>query len=1119
MQVIVNFFLSFIASGTASSGNFLKTKWQHNCRRVTSGWLISFLLTALLAFSPNLLTGTANADSAKSLAVPYVNEKTAQQTPFQGIWTYCGPSSAAMVLGYYSKTSDPTKEAATNLQSKLFSWGTESTVWGGSSNDPSYTLHKVMESYGISNRVTAQGNYLSFDQITAEIDAGRPVLFGQSYYTGTKQEIDHISVILGYDKSTMSLIVNDPFGAYGWWSGFYSGGSAGKINGVNGPDRGISQSYPYSDFVNHVGNMMVLTTNPSSSTSTSTPGKAVQIKGLGFDTCPALSIAEMQTWKNNSPYNSVGIYIGGEHGCSDTYDYSRVTTAYITAVFNMGWNVIPIWFGPQASCNDPRNDPIPTDPNAATARGIVEADKAIDNRAAGLGFGQGSVIYYDIEGYDNCPTYNADRAGVKAFVAGWVQELHQRHYVAGVYGGVVASFAGDWATLGNNTPDAVWLGAANGDPSVFGLHDGDHTPQQFDALWSSSQRIHQYTINVQQNWGDGNKITIDLDGLDGWVAGSGTNSITIGQNSAFPQNFVDAFNRGGNTAQAWGTPIGPVSWFSNSRGIQGATVQQFRGGAAGDTEIFMNESGVYNGSSPANIRAYVLHGGILAAYLQTGGPDGKLGVPTSDEFQNNGGLPQVNFANGYIIWDKGNAQINMWPQNDNSGWFFQEYNNPDLASGPTIVRNVNNDINFGWNANPVFQMEGMEFTENWSARFQRNYTFPAGNYTFKMCADDGARLYLAGKVAIDAWRTGAGCYNFTTIYNTDTTEVVQLEYSQILNPSAFSLNVSSQPLSSVTATISPTDMPIPSSTPTVNVPSPTPTPTPSTTPSGVVIEPTTPTPTLTGDNVPHPATDPDPAFHNVWSHTDEPVAEGIAARSWIWGPMPNGLYDELYNGTMRLVQYYDKSRMEVNNPDGDRSNPFFVTNGLLVKELISGKIQVGDNAFVQRQPSIVPLAGDPNNLGQNPNSPTYASLQNIASLNNNNRAANLVGQVVTTGLTKDGSTQNLTSTPATVRYAYYDSNLGHNIPDVFWNFMHNKGLVLTNGNYQTDTIVDWVYAMGYPISEPYWIKTKVGGVERDVLMQAFERRILTYTPSNSADFQVEMGNVGQHYFRWRYGIQ
>jgi hypothetical protein len=46
---------------------------------------------------------------------------------------------------------------------------------------------------------------------------------------------------------------------------------------------------------------------------------------------------------------------------------------------------------------------------------------------------------------------------------------------------------------------------------------------------------------------------------------------------------------------------------------------------------------------------------------------------------------------------------------------------------------------------------------------------------------------------------------------------------------------------------------------------------------------------------------------------------------------------------------------------------------------------------------------------------------------------------------------------------------------------------------------------------------RVDGVERLVLVQAFERRVLTYTPSNPDGWRVEAGNVGQHYYEWRYG--
>ena len=44
----------------------------------------------------------------------------------------------------------------------------------------------------------------------------------------------------------------------------------------------------------------------------------------------------------------------------------------------------------------------------------------------------------------------------------------------------------------------------------------------------------------------------------------------------------------------------------------------------------------------------------------------------------------------------------------------------------------------------------------------------------------------------------------------------------------------------------------------------------------------------------------------------------------------------------------------------------------------------------------------------------------------------------------------------------------------------------------------------------------VGGIQHQVLVQVFERRVLTYTPSNPDGWKVEAGNVGQHYYTWRY---
>src|SRR3712207_6555559 len=58
----------------------------------------------------------------------------------------------------------------------------------------------------------------------------------------------------------------------------------------------------------------------------------------------------------------------------------------------------------------------------------------------------------------------------------------------------------------------------------------------------------------------------------------------------------------------------------------------------------------------------------------------------------------------------------------------------------------------------------------------------------------------------------------------------------------------------------------------------------------------------------------DDAFQRTWERTDRPVAEGRVARTWLWGPQPiSPPLTEPYAespGGQRLVQYFDKSRME-----------------------------------------------------------------------------------------------------------------------------------------------------------------------------------------------------------------
>jgi hypothetical protein len=258
------------------------------------------------------------------------------------------------------------------------------------------------------------------------------------------------------------------------------------------------------------------------------------------------------------------------------------------------------------------------------------------------------------------------------------------------------------------------------------------------------------------------------------------------------------------------------------------------------------------------------------------------------------------------------------------------------------------------------------------------------------------------------------------------------------------------------------------------------------------------------------------AFTRTWQRTDKPVADGAIGRTWMWGPGPvTNEFKETYAespGTQRTVVYYDKSRMEITNPNGDPNSIWYVTNGLLVKELVTGQMQMGDNVFDPKDAARINVAGDPDDE-RGPTYATFASLLDDAPYAN---GATIVHRVNRKG--EVSADQSLSAYGVTAAYLVDVPGLKHQVASPFWAFMNSTGTVYENGTFVTDSIFENpFYATGYPIAEAYWAKVKVGGTRTDVLVQCFERRCLTYTPSNDPAWQVEAGNVGQHYYRWRYG--
>ncbi len=88
------------------------------------------------------------------------------------------------------------------------------------------------------------------------------------------------------------------------------------------------------------------------------------------------------------------------------------------------------------------------------------------------------------------------------------------------------------------------------------------------------------------------------------------------------------------------------------------------------------------------------------------------------------------------------------------------YNNLTMTGNPALVR-TDSQINFDWTyGSPDPSISA----GNFSVRWQGNFTFAQGTYTFSVVTSDGMRLYIDGNVVLDRWRDQA-----TTLYRTQQT--------------------------------------------------------------------------------------------------------------------------------------------------------------------------------------------------------------------------------------------------------------------------------------------------------------------------------------------------------------
>ncbi|MEV5507223.1 glycoside hydrolase domain-containing protein [Streptomyces orinoci] len=213
--------------------------------------------------------------------------------------------------------------------------------------------------------------------------------------------------------------------------------------------------------------------------------------GKAFDTCSAPSSSAMRDW-SASPYRGLGVYIGGTRVC----DQPNLSASYVAEQSRAGWHLLPIYGAPR-----PANI---RSGSGAADQGRADAEAAV-NQARDLGFVPGTVLYSDMEHYND----RGLRTNVLTYLSAWTQRVQALGFRSGVYTSA-ASGAGDLASVYNSDsyqrPDVMWTADWN--------HQADTDEEVLPAsYWANHQRVHQYEGESYETYG-GTTIQIDRNYVD-----------------------------------------------------------------------------------------------------------------------------------------------------------------------------------------------------------------------------------------------------------------------------------------------------------------------------------------------------------------------------------------------------------------------------------------------------------------------------------------------------------------------------------------------------------------------------------------------------------------------------
>ena len=222
-----------------------------------------------------------------------------------------------------------------------------------------------------------------------------------------------------------------------------------------------------------------------------------------------------------------------------------------------------------------------------------------------------------------------------------------------------------------------------------------------------------------------------------------------------------------------------------------------------DNSVYVVESSYYGN----RISRFTANGEALSVWGRSGQGIGEFLFPTD-----------VAVGAGDLVYvvDGFNNRIQVFGNGHMSTWQGGYYNNRWLVEKPAFIRD-DQVIDFSWGAGPPGSGVG---ADNFSVRWVRLVPFHEGRYRFTVTVNDGVRLWVGDRLAVDRWQhPQQGTYT-ADLQLSQGPHRLQMEYYDAGGNAHASL--SWMELSTPTPTATPTATPTPTSTPT---PTATPVPT------------------------------------------------------------------------------------------------------------------------------------------------------------------------------------------------------------------------------------------------------------------------------------------------------